>query len=100
MKKLSRKQKLIGAIAIILVTVILAIVITTNIVNKGKITSEDYSATTANTNSNLVANYIKKGITIGGITGTWIPSGVEFEEITFSFEGLKIKQNKTKYNRI
>ena len=72
MKKLSKKQKLIGCIAIILVAVILAIVITTNIVsNNNQIASqEDYLATTANAGSSLVASYIKKGITIGGITGT------------------------------
>ena len=72
MKKLSKKQKLIGSIAIILVAVILAIVITTNIVsNNNQIASqEDYLATTANAGSSLVASYIKKGITIGGITGT------------------------------
>ena len=72
MKKLNKKQKLIGCIAIILVAVILAIVITTNIVsNNNQIASqEDYLATTANAGSSLVASYIKKGITIGGITGT------------------------------
>ena len=69
--KLSKKQKLVGGIAIILVAVILAIVITTNIVkNNNKVASEGYSATTANAGSSLVASYIKKEITIGGITGT------------------------------
>ena len=75
MKKLSNKQKLIGGIAIILIAVILAIVITTNIiVNNNQsnqlASQEDYLATTANAGSSLVASYIKKGITIGGITGT------------------------------
>ena len=72
MKKLSKKQKLIGGIAIILVSVILAIVITTNITsNNNQIANqEEYLATTANAGSSLVASYIKKGITIGGITGT------------------------------
>ena len=70
MKKLSKKQKLIVFIAILLIAVILAIVITTNIINNGQVASERYSATTANANSNLVAGYIKEGITIGGITGT------------------------------
>ena len=72
MKKLSKKQKLVGGIAILLVAVILAIVITTNIVsNNNQIASqEDYLATIANAGSSLVAGYIKKGITIGGITGT------------------------------
>ena len=72
MKKLSKKQKLIGCIAIILVAVISAIVITTNIIsNNNQIANqEEYLATTANAGSSLVASYIKKGITIGGITGT------------------------------
>ena len=71
MKKISSKQKLIYGISIILVAVILAIVITTNIIkNNNQVASEGYAATTANANSNLVASYIKSGITIGGITGT------------------------------
>ena len=75
MKKLSKKQKLIGSIAIILVAVILAIVITTNIISNNNqsnqlASQEDYLATTANAGSSIVASYIKKGITIGGITGT------------------------------
>ena len=75
MKKISRKQKLIGGIAIILVAVILAIVITTNIISNNNqsnqiASQEEYLVTTANAGSSLVASYIKKGITIGGITGT------------------------------
>ena len=71
MRKLSKKQKLIVIVAISIITIILAIVISTNIINKNnQIASEDYLATTANANSNLVASYIKEGITIGGITGT------------------------------
>ena len=75
MKNLSKKQKLIGGIAIILVAVILAIVITTNIISNNNqsnqiASQEEYLATTANAGSSLVASYIKKGITIGGITGT------------------------------
>ncbi len=71
MKKLSKKQKIIGFIAILLVAVIIAIIIATNIIkNNNQVASESYSATTANAGSSLVASYIKKGITIGGITGT------------------------------
>ena len=68
-EKLNSKQKLIGGIAIILVAVIIAIVITTSIVNNNQVANEGYSATTANGDSELIANYIKKGITIGGVTG-------------------------------
>ena len=75
MKKLIKKQKLVGGIAILLVAVILAIVITTNIISNNNqsnqiASQEEYLATTANAGSSLVASYIKKGITIGGITGT------------------------------
>lgn len=71
MKKTTRKQKWIITIAIVLIVVILAIVITTNIISSNSnLASEGYFATTANASSNLVASYIKSGITIGGITGT------------------------------
>ena len=71
MKKLGKKQKIIGFIAILLLAIILAIVITTNVIsNNNQVASEGYSATTANAGSALVASYIKNGITIGGITGT------------------------------
>ena len=69
MKKLNKNQKIIVGIAIILLAVILAIIVTTNVINSN-VGTEGYSATTANANSNLVAGYIKEGITIGGITGT------------------------------
>ena len=70
MKKLSKKQKLIGFIAILIVAVIIAIVITTSIIrNNNQVASEGYSATTANAGSSLISNYILNGITIGGITG-------------------------------
>lgn len=71
MKKISKKQKIIGFIAILLVAVVLTIVLITNIIsNNNKVSREDYLATTANADSELVASYIKKGITIGEITGT------------------------------
>ena len=70
MKKLSKNKKLIVIIAIILIAVILAIVITTNLTSNKELESKGYFATTANSKSNLVASYIKSGITIGGITGT------------------------------
>ena len=70
MKKISKKQKLIGFIAILLVAVIISIVITTSIIKNNKqVASEGYSVTTANAGSSLISNYILNGITIGGITG-------------------------------
>ena len=70
MKKLSKNKKVMVIVAIILIAVILAIVITTNLTNNKELASAGYLATTANASSNLVASYIKSGITIGGITGT------------------------------
>ena len=71
MKKISKKQKLIIAIAIVLIVIILAIVITTNIIStNNNLASEGYLAITSNASSNLIASYIKKGEKIGGITGT------------------------------
>ena len=71
MKKISKKQKLIIAIAIVLIVIILAIVITTNIIStNNNLASEGYLATTSNASSNLIASYIKKGVKVGGITGT------------------------------
>ena len=74
MKKLSKKQKLVGFIAISLGALILAIVITTNITTNNNqsnqiASQEEYLATTANAGSSLISNYILNGITIGGITG-------------------------------
>lgn len=71
MKKEKRIRKIIVLTAIIIIAVIVAIVITTNIIrNNNQVTSEQYLATTANAGSNLIASYIKSGITVGGITGT------------------------------
>ena len=72
MRKLSKKEKLIGFRVILIIVIILSICITKNIISKNtKVTSqEEYLATTANANSNLLASYIREGITIGGITGT------------------------------
>lgn len=71
MQKISKKQKLIGIISIAIITIILAILITKNIIsNNNQVANEKYLATTANAGSNLIASYIQKGVTIGGITGT------------------------------
>ena len=71
MKKLSKKQKLIGFIAISIVAVIITIVITTNVIkNNRQVANEGYAATSANAGSGLISNYILNGITISGITGS------------------------------
>ena len=71
MKKISKKQKLIIIISTILLLIILAIILTSSIMSKSSnLASGGYFSTTANVSSKLVASYIQKGITIGGITGT------------------------------
>ena len=69
MKKQNRNKKIVALIAIILVIIILTIIITTNVIKNNNVNNESYLAT-ANANSDLVASYIKSGVTIGGITGT------------------------------
>ena len=69
MKKTNKRAKIITVIAIVTVIIIAAILIITNVIKNNNVNNESYLAT-ANANSELVANYIKKGITIGGITGT------------------------------
>ena len=70
MKKISIKQKTIIIIALILIVVILSTIFTVNIIKNKNLSKERYMGATANASSTLVASYIKKGITIGGITGT------------------------------
>ena len=71
MKRINRKEKIIAFISIILIVIILAIVITKNIEKNIKIGNQEYLGISANASSNIVANYIKAGLTIGGITGTY-----------------------------
>lgn len=69
MEKQLKNKKTIIIIVLAVLLIILTSIFTRNIINNN-LETEKYSATTANANSNLVANYIKEGITIGGITGT------------------------------
>ena len=65
MKKISKKQKLIVGIAILLIAIILAIIITINTLqnpSNDKIMQEGYLGTTSNAGSSLIARYIKEGV--------------------------------------
>ena len=53
-----------------LISSILTIIITNNFTHNSQILNEGYLATTENANTNLIASYIKSGITIGGVEGT------------------------------
>ena len=72
MKKLSKKQKLIILISIILIAIIIGIAVSVNVI-KVNIANDKYN--TANNNSssgNLLPEYIKEGITLGGVAGTLV----------------------------
>ena len=70
LKKLSKKQKLIIPIAIFSVIVIITILIGANII-RTNMSNEKYSSSNSDSNNgNLLPEYIKAGITLGGVTGT------------------------------
>ena len=70
MKKLSKKQQLIILISIITIIVIIGIIIGANII-RTNIANENYNSSNGSSNNgNLLPEYIKKGITLGGVTGT------------------------------
>ena len=72
MKKLAKKQKLIILISIILIAFIVGIAVSINVI---KINIANGKYNTANSNSgsgNLLPEYIKEGITLGGVTGSLV----------------------------
>ncbi len=68
MKK-NTKKKIVIISAILIINIIVT-VITTKIVNNMSIGNKNYESESGNSNSTLIAKYIQKGITLGGITGT------------------------------
>lgn len=70
MKKLSKKQKLIIIFATIIVIVIIGIVIGVTIIKRNISNGEYDAANGSSSNKNLIPEYIKEGITLGGVTGT------------------------------
>ena len=70
MKKLNKRQKLIILIAIITVIVIIGIAIGANAIRTNIANSSYESSNSGSNNGNLLPEYIKKGITLGGVTGT------------------------------
>lgn len=72
MKKLTKNEKLIILIAIILIVVIIGIVVSVNVI-KINIANGKYNSANSNSSSaNLLPEYIKEGITLGGVTGSLI----------------------------
>ena len=70
MKRLNKNQKLIILTSIITVIVIIGIVIGANIIKTNIANGEYNSSNSDSNNGNLLPEYIKKGITLGGVTGT------------------------------
>ena len=69
MKKIKNKKLIVGIVAIILLIAIVSTVVIHNINTNNQLKENQYLQG-ENANSSLIANNIKKGITIGGITGT------------------------------
>ena len=70
MKKINRKQKIIILIAIITIVVIIAIAFGANAIRVNIANGKYNSSNSGSNNGNLLPEYIKKGITLGGVTGT------------------------------
>ena len=70
MKKLNKKQKLIILIAIVAIIVIIGIILGANAIRVNIANGEYNSSNSDSSNGNLLPEYIKKGITLGGVTGT------------------------------
>ena len=70
MKKLSKKQQLIILISIITIIVIIGIIIGANIIRTNIANGNYNSSNGSSNNNNLLPEYIKAGITLGGVTGT------------------------------
>ena len=66
------KTRKLNSIKIIIafISIILVIIITSSITHNINLKNSNYATGAGNSNSNLLARYIRKGITIGGITGT------------------------------
>ena len=69
MKKIKNKKLIVGIVAIILLIAIVSTVVIHNISTNNQLKENEYLQG-ENTNSNLLASDIKKGVKIGGIIGT------------------------------
>ncbi len=72
MKKLNKKQKLIILISLITIAVIIGLTVVANVIRINIINSSYNSANNNSSSGNLLPEYIKEGITLGGITGTLV----------------------------
>ena len=65
----NKKSKIIILIAIVLLIAVVTTIIVRNVIISKQIEKNEYLAI-GNENSSLLAGYIRKGVTIGGVTGT------------------------------
>lgn len=70
MKKINKKQKFIILISLITIIIIIGAVICLNVIKTNIANGKYYSSNSDSNNGNLLPEYIKKGITLGGVTGT------------------------------
>lgn len=72
MRKLNKKQKIIILIALITIVVIIGLTVVANVIRTNIINSSYNSANSNSSSGNLLPEYIKEGLTLGGVTGTLI----------------------------
>ena len=70
MKKIAKNKRLTVIIPIICIIVIIGIIIGANVIKVNIANGKYNSSNSGSNNKNLIPEYIKEGITLGGITGT------------------------------
>ena len=70
MKKIAKNKRLTIIISIICIIVIIGIIIGANVIKVNISNGKYNSSNSGSNNKNLIPEYIKEGITLGGITGT------------------------------
>ena len=70
MKKIAKNRRLIIILSIICIIVIIGIIIGANVIKVNIANGKYNSSNSGSNNKNLIPEYIKEGITLGGITGT------------------------------
>lgn len=68
-KKIKVRNKVAIIVVIITIIALISIIVVQNIMINNEVKENSYLAS-GNANSDLLAEYIKKGVTIGGVTGT------------------------------
>ena len=109
MKQESKRKIIVGGLAITLIIVILSILLLRNLKSSKDVNSGNFLSTMANSDSKLIASYIKEGITIGGVTGTLKVTNTEdanakSEDIDYGvtayINGEKVEGRKLSLNAI